>query len=242
MKSPFDDVSCASLPADALPRLAGLRGEPGVQVALEVGRLWLRFEPGAERVVRKVLPLAGAELFTSHGGTWRRFGQSLPAFDVPADLSLQPLSHVLFPAPVQPVPPGDAAITPVRLNLALDDRARATTAMLCPLATLVAWADTVPAARLARLYGVTRGGEALVIGELLPVLDSGERFWGRLVLIPLGLRPEPDLPESALRAAAGVRDDELLLLRPGHADAVPRAALGRLSRAALRLAAEGVAS
>jgi hypothetical protein len=239
MPTPFADIACASLPLDALPHLAALRCEPGLQVATADGRLWLRFEPGSERVLRCVLPLPGVELFACRDGTWRRFGQSLPAFDFPHNADYQPLAHVLFPSPVLPMPMRDTSIAAVQLTLKPDDRPRPTTALRCPLAALAAWADTVPTACLHRLHGVARAGQVLVVGAALPVLNGGERFWGKLVLVPLGFRPEPDLPEAALREAASVQTEELLLLGHAGAEAVPRAAFGRLSRAALRLAAEG---
>ena len=238
MTNLFDDVTCAALPPDALPLLAPLRCEPGLQVAHAAGRLWLRFAPGSERVLHGILPLHGVELFAVRDGTWRRFGQSLPAFDFPHDPRFEPLEHVLFPAPVLPVPVGPAPVAPVHLSLKPDDRPRPTTAMLCPLAPLLTWADTVATVRLERLHGVIHAGQMLVVGAGLPVLDGGERCWGRLVLVPLGFRPDPDLPETALRAAAGVEAEELLLLRHDRAEAVPRAAFSSLSRAALRLAAE----
>ena len=34
-------------------------------------------------------------------------------------------------------------------------------------------------------------------GERLPAIAGGARFWGDLVLAPLGFRPKPDLPEPA---------------------------------------------
>ncbi len=232
MTTVFDGVACASLPLDALPLLASLRCEPGVEIARDAGRLWLRFEAGAERVLRGVLPLGGVELFAFRDGDWRRFGQSLPAFDFPRQSHFEPLYQVLFPAPVLPVPLGTAPVIPVRVALKADDRPRPTTAMLCPLAALQAWADTVPAARLERLHGVVRAGNILVIGATLPLLPGAERFWGKLVLVPLGFCPDPELPEDALREAAGVEVEELLLMRPERAEAVPRTALGRLSRGA----------
>jgi hypothetical protein len=234
--TPFDDVCYASLPESALPRLAPLRCEPGVQVAVHEGRLWVRFEPGSERVLRCGLPLAGVELFAFRDGAWRRFGESLPAFDFPQDLQLLPLYQALFPAPVLPVPPGAAALSPIRLMLKPDDRPRPTTAMYCSLSVTRAWADTAPATQLERCHGVIRDENVLVVGTGLPVLERSERFWGRLVLAPLGFSPDPDLPETALREAAGVLSEELLLLRQDRAEALPRAAFGPLSRAALRLA------
>jgi hypothetical protein len=161
----------------------------------------------------------------------------LPAFDYPHHLVFEPLYQRLFPAPVLPLPPGDAPLTPVRLSLKRDDRPRPTTAMICPLAALQTWADSVPAAQLERFHGMMRDRRVLVIGAAVPVLAGGERFWGKLVLAPLGFRPDPELPEAALREAAGIGAEELLLLRHESTEALPRAALGRLSRAALRLAA-----
>jgi hypothetical protein len=235
--TPFDDVCCASLPESAHARLAQLRCEPGVQVAVDAGRLWVRFDPGSERVLRGLLPLAGVELFAFRDGAWRRYGQSLPAFDFPHDLQLEPLYQTLFPAPVLPVPPGAAPLNPIRLVLKPDDRPRPTTAMYCSLAALRAWADSVPATQLERCHGAIRDEHVLVVGAGLPVLQGSERFWGRLVLAPLGFCPDPDLPEAALREAAGVLAEELLLLRHDRAEALPRAAFSALSRAALRLAA-----
>jgi hypothetical protein len=238
MKTPFDDIACASIPAGSMAQLAGLRCEPGVEVALETGRLWVRFEAGSERVVRGLLPLTGVELFAFRDGVWRRLGESLPAFDFPKAPRFKPLHQVLFPAPMLPLPAGAAPIDRMQLTLTVSgNRSRPTTAMLSRLPALAAWADTVPAAALERLSGLMPDGQVLVIGDRLPALEGSERFWGRLVLAPLGLRPEPDLPEAALREAAGVDTDELLLLRHQRAEAVPRAAFAPLSRAALRLAA-----
>lgn len=235
MPTSFDDVCAAALPTQALPLLAPLRCEPGLQVATEGGRLWLRFEPGSERVVRAILPLSGVELFAFRHGDWRQFGQSLPAFDFPQRARFEPLYQVLFPAPVLPLPADGGPIRPVRLTLKPDARPRPTTAMHCPLTAFAAWADTVPSTRLHRLHGVIRQERILVLGDKLPILDGATRFWGKLVLVPLGYRPEPDLSEPALREAAGVEAEELLMLGTDRIDAIPRAALGRLSRTALHL-------
>jgi hypothetical protein len=235
----FDEVAAASLPADALPLLAGLRGERALRVAMDCGALWLRFEVGNERVVRMIVPLHGARLFNCSDGVWRRFGESLPAFDFPQHLHFQPLYQVVFPAAVSTVPPDGTPMLPARLTLQPCMEARPTTAMICRLAALARWADTMPALRLERMRGVVRDGLILVVGDELPLVDTAERFWGRLVLVPLGWCSDPPLPEDALREAAGVPADELLVLRSDRAEAVPLAALTPLSRAALRLAVEG---
>jgi hypothetical protein len=178
------------------------------------------------------------QLYACREGTWHRFGQSLPAFEVPQQLRFEPLYQVLFPAAVLPLPTGTTPIAPMRLSLQRDPVQRPTTAMICPLSALLAWVDTVPSARLERLHGVVRGGRILIVGDHLPLVDSSERFWGRLVLVPLGSRPDPDLPEAALREAAAAVAEELLVVRPTGVEAVPREAFGPLSRAALRLAVE----
>ncbi len=239
MRSPLDDVSCARLPAAALAALAPLRCEPGLEVARDGEDLWLRWDTASERVLRAVLPLVGSELFAARGGLWFRPGRALPSFEVPQALEYRPLYQVLFPAPVEPAALAHLAVTPVRLTLRADDRARATSALLCPLPPLLAWADTIPAGRLATLRGLRLYEQVLVVGERLPPI-TGERFWGENVLVPLGYRPEPELPESALRQAAGLLDGEVLLLRQGAAEVFARSLLAPLSRPVLRLAGEEV--
>jgi hypothetical protein len=239
MTPQFADIACASLPPDALPLLANLRCEPGLQVAVQAGRLWLRFDAGSAQVLRTILPLFGLELFAHRDSTWHRFGQSLPAFDVPNNLAYRPLAHVLFPAAVQPLPAGEVPLIPMPLTLTPDERPRPTTAMRCTLKALLAWANRVPSTRLGRMVGVTQPEQILVIGDALPILDGAERFWGKLVLMPLGFVPVPALPEAALRDAAGVRPDELLLIGRDAVEALPRTLLAPLSRAGLRLAQEG---
>ena len=45
----------------------------------------------------------------------------------------------------------------------------------------------------------------LVIGApgTLPLLPESVRYWGSELLVPLGFRAEPDLPEAAIRGVAG---------------------------------------
>jgi uncharacterized membrane protein len=235
MPSPFDDICCARIPVDALPRLASLRVEPGLRAALTVEHAWLRWEAGNEHVVELVMPIHDAVLFRFHEGRWHRFGESLPAFDFPSDLNYQPLAHVLFPAAVQPISPPKRIRQPVQLALAREDRPRTTSALLCPIRVLCEWSDTIPTSRLESIVGLRLGEEALLVGENLPLLD-GQRYWGRDVLIPLGYAPVPSLPESALREAAGLQEDELLLWRVEQADVIDRTLLSPLTRAALRIA------
>jgi hypothetical protein len=251
MNNALQEVCRASLPREALPVLAGLRARSGVEVTLDGERAWVSWPAGDEEVLRRVLPVSGAELYVLRAGHWHRFGRHLPTFGAGPENEPQALDRVLFPAPVQPVPPPGLELHPVALGLAPDSRPRRSAAALCGLEELVAWADTVPSARLTKLRAAHRDGRVLLLGERLPPLAAAERFWGEQVLVPLGCRPDPDLPESAIRAALGAEAEELLLLRAAASDrasALPqaasvevivRAALTPLTRAGLRLAVRG---
>jgi MoxR-vWA-beta-propeller ternary system domain bpX2 len=212
MTTPFPDVCLACFPRARLADLAEIRCVPGVRVALAGDRAWVRFEAGDERVVRRVLPIAGVRLYRRRDGCWFPHGQFLPAFEVPENLDGQPLHQVLTPAPVQPVTAAQPVLRPVPLALVPDDRPRPTTAMTCDLADLAAWADTVPSVRLATLRAAYHQGRVLLLGQRLPLLASGERFWGVRVLVPVGQRLEPALPEGALGAALGLLADDFILV------------------------------
>jgi hypothetical protein len=207
-----------------------------LRAALAGQHAWLRWDAGNERVTQAVMPIHGAVLYRFHDGRWYRFGHTLPAFDFPGDLDYQPLAHVLFPAPVQPIPAATPVARPVRLTLERDDRPRQTSGLVCPLKALLAWADTVPTARLAAVEGVAMDKRILLIGENMPMLDGSLRLWGHEVLIPLGYAPAPALPESALKEAAGLQDGEVLLWLPERTDVIERSLLAPLTRAGLRLA------
>lgn len=236
MSSPLDDVTLASLPADALAALAPLRTHGGIEVATVDGRLWVRWQAGDEEVLRWLLPVSGVELFTQQDGQWYRAGHRLPAFDVPSAWTGRGLDAVLLPAPVQPLNASSLSVTPAVLHLVRDDVLRPASALRCPLDALARWADQALTADIESLRGVCRDGVALVLGERLPPLADGERYWGARVLVPLGHRPEPALPESALCQVLRLADGDVALLGDGHAEVVPGSALQPLTRAGIRLA------
>src|SRR5947209_1907634 len=106
MPPEIDAAECASLPASALAALADLRREPGVTVTPAGDRAWVRWPPGARAVLRRVLPLAGAELYTRRDGLLYRLGHRLPAFGLPPDGGASvPLARAVTPEPVTAEPP-----------------------------------------------------------------------------------------------------------------------------------------
>jgi hypothetical protein len=238
MASPLDDVCCARLPAAALAHLGPLRVRTDVRVLAQGGELWLRWPAGDEEVLHRALAVRGAEVFARRDGSWYAPGRSLPTFGVPDELP-QTLLHLLSPEPVTPKA-GAPAVRPVRLTLARDDTVRPAAALCCALADLDRWAEGATARRLAALEAAhcpaPGGPRVLLLGERLPPLPAGERFWGRSVLAPLGWRPEPALGEAALRAALDLQDDEIALLTPEGVEVVPRSAFRPLTRAGIRLA------
>jgi MoxR-vWA-beta-propeller ternary system protein len=97
------------------------------------------------------------------------------------------------------------------------------------------------------VFAAHSGEDALLMGKHLPATPRGQRYWGKNLLISLGYRPQPGLPERELLAALGVREDEIGLLRLPHAEAsedeeasvlelLPVEAFEPLTRAGIRLA------
>jgi hypothetical protein len=239
MPTPLDGACLASLPHDSLAALAEVRAAAGVEVALLGGRAWVRWPAGNEAVLRCVLPLPGAVLYEARDGLWYRPGARLPSFDVPAITSAQPLAQALTPAPVRPRPPDAAPLRPLSLRLVRDATPRPATALCCTAAELARWADTATSAALAAVRAAVSANVVLLVGDRLPPLADAERFWGQRVLVPLGFRPQPYWPESALSDALGLADGELALLGESGATAVLEEALRPLTRAGARLAARG---
>ncbi len=230
----LDDVCRAALPLEALASLAPLRARPGVRVRQDGRRLWLSWSPGDDEVLRLVLPLRGVELYTRDDESWTLFGKRLPTDGVPDPADDVPLLNVLSPEPVS-AQTGERRLSRVGLTIVPDDRARPTSALLWSLTSLVRWAETATTHQLAGLQAAHASGRVLLRGPALPGTLDGERFWGDSVLIPLGRRPEPDLPESVLAAALELCDGAVAMVAADGVEVVPGAAFGPVSRAGVRL-------
>jgi hypothetical protein len=243
MSTALDDVCLACLPAAALPALAPLRCHPDLQAWLAGEHLWLRWPPGSEEILRGLLPVAGLELYACREGLWYRHGRRLPAVGLPLAAETVSLSRLLTPSPCQPeAPPSSPGVATPGLLLALrlvrEEKPRITTALRCELTSLGKWARQATTAELAALRGARSANRALLLGRSLPPLP-GERFWGERVLLPLGHRSEPALPESALRELLGLAEGEIAVLDVEGADSIRADALQPLTRARVRLALGG---
>jgi hypothetical protein len=197
---------------------------------------WVTWDGARPDAIAALLTVPGAELYEPRDGRWFRPGGHLPAFDVPPAGEAVGLDRAVVPATFVPVEPAAAELRKVRLALVRCERPRPTTALRCSVAALQAWTDTATAAEIAAVRAARCGAVAWLRGDRLPAVAASERFWGDRVLLPLGWRADPDWPESALREAANVGPDELLVLTADGAEAIPADAFRPLTRAAVRRA------
>ncbi|HEV3144394.1 MAG TPA: hypothetical protein VGZ47_10955 [Gemmataceae bacterium] len=235
MNSPFFRVSAAWLPQLHLKFLAGVRCRADVVVLLAGDRAWVTWPAGIEEVWEALLPAPDCEFYEEYGGLWFRLGSRLPTSAFPPKGETKSLDAILFPAPAHAELPPVLSSPPIKLHLVPDDHARPTSALCCSISDLQFWAEQATTKELADCQAACFGERLILRGHRLPAVPLAERFWGSRVWIPLGFRPEPNLPESALRAAAEVSLGEILLLTAQSAEAIPEDAFAPVTRAGLRL-------
>jgi hypothetical protein len=233
---PWAAVAVARLPASRLDALAPVRGRPDVVIVPAGDSAWVRWTASHAEVIRCLLPVPDVELFTTRDGHWFRFGRRVPVADRPPEVEGRPVAGLLLPGPIVPTPPTTTPIEPVALALARSTDPKPVTALACELADLRGWADTATTAELGAVRGAVSGSRAILRGSKLPYVRGATRYWGESVLVPIGFRPDPDLPAGLIRAAVQAEDDELVLLGPAGAELVPVAVFEPLTRAGLRLA------
>lgn len=249
MTSTLGQVCCARIPASALAVLADLRRDPGIGVTPDGEHAWVRWEAGDEAVLRRLLPVRGVELYARRGpeaeaeavgdAPWYRPGAHLPTFGVPADARLAdgsiPLARAVTPRAIRAREPDGEVTPPVEIRLARESMARDAGALRCTLSDLGSWAERATTAELDAVSAAWADDVVLLLGRRLPTV-AGIRFWGDRLLSPLGFRPEPDLPETALRRALGIAEGEIVVLEADGFERIPRAAFRRPTRAGIRLA------
>jgi hypothetical protein len=234
-----DEVCAARLPLEALPRLASLRGRPGVRIAVDGDRAWLRWTAGDAAVFYQVFSVAGADFFAWRDGQWYPSSSRLPIALHGFDSSMRPLEREIFPQPVQPQPPPVDAVDPVELSLVHDRTVRKTTAMRCPLAALGKWIEQALSADLSGIRAARTADDLLLLGPALPWAAESVRYWGDRLLVPLGFRVEPAFGETTLLEACGIGEDEIAVFDRHGMEVVPELALAPLTRADYRLALGG---
>jgi hypothetical protein len=229
--------SRACIPTSALPVLAALRLHAKVRVVLIGQQAWLSWPAQNDDVVQCLLTIRGVRFFLEKAGTWYEYGSRLPAFDLPAIEPSLPLEQVLIPDKQVRAAVPNVEFERLPLRLVPDDCIQPTTASLCSLDSLAAWADQAPTFAIEQLRGVWAGGRALVLGNNLPHLPGDRRFWGRRLLLPLGYRLEPCSDEEILLGPGGPLEGELVLFDGATAERMSPETFKQLTRAGIRLAA-----
>ena len=103
MTPTWKDVRRARIPVRDLPALAELRGTGEVRVFVAGEIAWISWDPRSdtmqEMLVRRIMPLPEAVLYTQRDGHWYQLGAHLPSFDAPhEDGSDWPLlERIIFP-------------------------------------------------------------------------------------------------------------------------------------------------
>lgn len=233
MRSILADAGLARIPVPALALAGRFRGSGRIRAYLDGSTVWLRFDAPAPDIVSALLPAPGAVFYGQAGKHWRRCGSLIDA-QVPVD-GYAPIESIIFPAAAPAPEPAPGLPAPVPLQLAPSDRPEPASALLCKAADVATWAALAPELQFGGLWAARAGGAVLLLGDALPPIE-GRRFWGGRVLLPLGLRASPDLPESALAEVLAVPEQCIALLDESL-ELIPLSVFAPLSRASARLGA-----
>ncbi len=236
---PWLAVVAARVPEHRLDALAPVRDRPDVLIVREGAIAWVRWAASHADVIRCLLPVPDVELFTTRDGHWFRFGRRVPASDRPPQGDARPLAGLVVPDRIEPISPPTSRTDPMRLSIARSSVHQAVTALACEIADLRNWSDSATTAELRSVRGAITGIRVLLRGKSLPFVPSATRYWGDTLLVPIGFRPDPDLPAQLIHAAVQAAEHELVVFGPNGADIVPTSAFEPLTRAGLRLAMIG---
>lgn len=237
MKSPsngMDQCRAARVPKTALAALAPLRQLTGVQIVEAADEAWIVWEGNMPALIGSLLPASGVVLYRRDEQNWRPIRDALPDFAVPFEGPPVAISRAVLPGKVLPSAPPDQRFGRVDVKLVPSAQPRPVTAIRCVAHRLLCWAEKATSLEIGEVSGAVCGETVWLRGKSLPFLPESARFWGELVLTPVGFRPDPDWPEGPLRQAAQVNDDEILVLSPNGPEALPASAFQPLTRAAVR--------
>jgi hypothetical protein len=223
MKQPdrWREVVAARIPLACLDALGPVRHVDGVRIHPNGETVWICWPASRAEIVRCLLPVPGVVLFQRRHGEWFKFGNRLPATDVPPDGDGVPLNAMLVPAKFGAAAPPTAPLVPQTVSVQRGGEPKPASALICTVDALNKWVDNATTAELATVRAAYSGDRIVLLSAKLPSIPCAARYWGKDVLVPLGFRPDPELSAVALRAACGVADGELLLLDESGAEVIP---------------------
>lgn len=233
-----DSLSAACINLQDLPVLGVFRDREVITVSIEGERVWIKWNAGEVSVVDRLLPLNNVELFRNESGKWYKLGSKIPFPNVPTSTTFVSLSSVLFPDQIVWRSPDEITGSLKKIGLKQACSVQKTTALLCPFGTFVEWAENASSFEISRLSGVFCDDCVLVLGENVPPIPEGTRFYGESVLLPLGYQLDPELTDTEVRSLLDSSQDEIVLITADDAQLIAKSLINRLTRSAIRLAAQ----
>ncbi len=215
---------------------AALRLRAGVDVLVQGAELWVRggaFDDETETALRK-LPCT-ARYAVQVDGALLAWGERIPCGSLPEG-TWTPIAEWVRPRPQDAARPGEPSrrVTP---RLVRGSTEREAAILVAGSVAFAAWAETAPAVRLKPLvFALCEDGRVLVRGKPLPSI-AGTRFAEEGgIAVPCGWAFQPPIDAAVLREALGLAHGDLALFsEDGSWERIPREALVRASRSAVRM-------
>jgi hypothetical protein len=191
--------------------LSALRLVPGIEVAEDTDRIWLRGQNSEEKLSAKLSALpARARYELIAPNQLRQIGQRIPSARLPA-FQWRPLDawlQVELPSAAMPAEPA----SPVQLRLIRSIQEQEPDLLQTHLDQLIGFAAMAAQVRLDRLqFAANKAGDVLVRGQPLPPVPGRRFVTHGGVAIPAGYGWEPRVSPEVLARCFAVATDALVL-------------------------------
>lgn len=216
--------------------LGHVRTITGLQVGVQIGKIWLRgilVDDGEIDIRIRQLP--ALQRYLCEGGMLFLPDARTPVAHLPK-LTWQPiLTQIPLDLPTAAYAGESVQRLPLRLVPAAQEQPAV--ALRCTLAHLQAWADTAAEARIDRLrMAVDAQGDTLVMGHPLPNVP-GTSYWScEGLLLPAGTRLEFPMMAPVILARLNPDKDSLVIMdREGRPERIHLGLFVTATRSGIRL-------
>src|SRR3954447_14986150 len=202
-------VLCLAL--DDAHALGALRLAPGLEIASDGVRLWLRGRTSDESLARSLVKLpATARYAWGSDNSLRLVNDRIPSKRLP-DLVWKPLHTWLRMERSSAALPGELP-RPISLALVRSCEEKSPDLLLTSLREWTTFAAAAAEIRLRGLqFAANEAGEVLILGRPLPPLP-GQRFVAhQRIAVPAGFHWEPRVSAQVLRQVFGAVESDLIL-------------------------------
>ena len=234
--SPLSRVGAVLLPASGLPALSAFRTDRTIRVQTHADGFWVAWPSPIPGLTEALLAVVGSVGFREVEGEWYPLGSRLPRAGLPPSTAVLAPDRVIVPEGLDPrgAAPEVRRIAPVGWSLVASDRPTTATALIADIGAVLAWVMTVSNRHLLGIRAASNDGKLLLLGPDLPLIPGCVRYSGERLLVPLGMRPEPNLSEEYYLLAAGVEAGDRLIAGETGLQRLADDALMPLTRAGLR--------